>query len=139
MNKIITFGSGIHCLRKLNIWDDDITLITELVYYTLNKKNIILFKLEVETNVHDYGKDTEYETLDMGLTIHDYLMKYQTIDERKIIAHYVFVGADGHVWFFVKFIDCKGWGGGGGGGGGDGEGYNSDIYINIIFFFIWIV
>ena len=97
MNKIITFGSGIHCLRKLNIWDDDSTLITELVYYTLNKKNIILFKLEVQINVHDYGKDTEYETLDMGLTIHDYLMKYQTIDERKIIAHYVFVGADGHV------------------------------------------
>ena len=91
MNEIITFGSGIDCLRVLNIWDDESTLITELVYHKLNKKNIILFKLEVQTNVHDYEKDPKYETLDMGLTIHDYLMKYQTIDERKIIAHYVYL------------------------------------------------
>lgn len=91
MNEIITFGSGINRLRILNIWDDENTLITELVYYTLNKKNIILFKLEVQTNVHDYGKEPNYETLDMGLSISDYLTKYQTIDERKIIAHYVLI------------------------------------------------
>lgn len=90
MKEIIKFGSGIDRLRILNIWDDDTTLITELVYYTLNKKNIILFKLEVQTNVHDYGKKPNYETLDMDLSICDYLMKYQTIDERKIIGHYVF-------------------------------------------------
>ena len=96
MNEIITFGSGIDVLRKLNIWDDDKILITELVYYTLNKKNIILFNLQVQTNVHDYSKSPQYEKLNMALTISDYLMKYQTIDERKIIAHYIYTNYKTH-------------------------------------------
>ena len=61
-----------------------------MVYYTLNKKILFLFNLQVQTNVHDYSKSHQYEKLNMELTISDYLMKYQTIDERKIIDHNVF-------------------------------------------------
>lgn len=85
----ITFGEGINTLRIMKRFNDNENLITELVYHTIsrkiNKTNFVLFKLEVQTN------SGNYENLNMDLTIMDYLMKYQTIDERIIIVHYVFV------------------------------------------------
>ena len=88
-NVTITFGEGIDTIRYLKMFDDNENLITELAYHTVSRKlsktNFVLFKLEVETNSGDYEK------LNMGLSIMDYLMTYQTIDERKIIVHFVFV------------------------------------------------
>ena len=85
----ITFGEGIDTIRDLNMFNDDENLITELAYYTISRKlsktNFVLFKLEVQTNSGDYEK------INMGSSVMDYLMKYQTIDQRKIIVHFVFV------------------------------------------------
>ena len=94
---IIEFGEGIDTLRELNIWDDNLTLISELVTYTLKKKlgkNIILLKMQVIfdkyiCNLLKLSYPKENELLDLELTIENYLTKYQTIEERKILVEYI--------------------------------------------------
>ena len=94
---IIEFGEGIDTLRELNMWDDNLTRISELVVYTLKKKiknNIILLKIQVIfdkyiCNLLNIQYPKENELLDLELTIENYLTIYQTIDERKLLVEFI--------------------------------------------------
>jgi len=88
-NIIITFGEGIDILRELHLWDDSKIFISELVIRVLVKKlkksNIIILRIKVLDN------DNTWNILDLDVVIRDYLMKYQTIDERKLFIEYGFI------------------------------------------------
>ena len=88
-NIIITFGEGIDILRELHLWDDSKIYISELVIRVLirklEKSNIIILRIKVLDN------DNTWNILDLDMIIRDYLMKYQTIDERKLFIEYGFI------------------------------------------------
>ena len=88
-NIIITFGEGIDILRKLYLWDDYKIFISELVIrvlqYKLERSNIIILRIKVLDN------ENTWNILDLDMVISDYLMKYQTIDERQLFIEYGFV------------------------------------------------
>lgn len=85
----ITFGEGIDTLRLLNLWEDEKIFISELVLRVLmkrfNKNNIILFRIKVLDN------EKTWNIVDLDLTIKNYLMLYQTIDERQLSIDYGFI------------------------------------------------
>ena len=86
---IITFGEGIDTLRELHLWDDSNIFISELVIrvlmHKLKKSNIIILRIKVLDN------DNTWNILDLDMVIRDYLMKYQTIDERQLFIEYGFI------------------------------------------------
>ena len=88
-NIIITFGEGIDILRKLNLWDDSNIFMYELVIRVLmgkfKKSNIIILRIKVLDN------NNTWNILDLDMVIRDYLMKYQTIDERQLFIEYGFI------------------------------------------------
>ena len=88
-NIIITFGEGIDTLRKLHLWDDSNIFISELVIRVLmgelKKSNIIILRIKVLDN------NNTWNILDLDMVIKDYLMKYQTIDERQLFIEYGFI------------------------------------------------
>jgi hypothetical protein len=85
----ITFGEGIDTLRSLNLWEDKKIFISELVLRVLmkrfNKNGIILFRIKVLDN------EKTWNIVDLDLTIKNYLMLYQTIDERQLSIDYGFI------------------------------------------------
>ena len=88
-NIIITFGEGIDTLRELHLWDDSNIFISELVIRVLmgelKKSNIIILRIKVLDN------NNTWNILDLDMVIKDYLMKYQTIDERQLFIEYGFI------------------------------------------------
>jgi len=88
-NIIITFGEGIDTLRKLHLWDDSNIFISELVIRVLigklKKSNILILRIKVLDN------NNTWNILDLDMVIKDYLMKYQTIDERQLFIEYGFI------------------------------------------------
>ena len=88
-NIIITFGEGIDTLRELHIWDDSNIFISELVIRVLmgkfKKSNIFILRIKVLNN------NNTWNILDLDMVIKDYLMKYQTIDERQLFIEYGFI------------------------------------------------
>ena len=88
-NIIITFGEGIDILRGLNLWNDTKIFISELVIRVLmgkfKKSNIFILRIKVLNN------NNTWNILDLDMVIKDYLMKYQTIDERQLFIEYGFI------------------------------------------------
>ena len=88
-NIIITFGEGIDTLRELHLWDDSNIFISELVIRVLigklKKSNILILRIKVLDN------NNTWNILDLDMVIKDYLMKYQTIDERQLFIEYGFI------------------------------------------------
>ena len=88
-NIIITFGEGIDTLRELHLWDDSNIFISELVIRVLmgkfKKSTIIILRIKVLDN------NNTWNILDLDMVIKDYLMKYQTIDERQLFIEYGFI------------------------------------------------
>ena len=83
---IINFGKGIDILRSKNLWNDEKISILELVFWTLYEKyssnKILIFEIKILDDKSNWNK------IDLDTSITQYLLKYQTFEERKISVNY---------------------------------------------------
>ena len=91
-NIIIIFGEEIDILWELHLWDDSKIFISELVIrglvQKLEKSNIIILRI---LRIKVLDNNNTWNILDLDMVIKDYLMKYQTIDERQLFIEYGFI------------------------------------------------